>query len=613
VTAHTAVEHQRARQAAAAGLQTWQLRSRLALMRAALRGRSTMDELLARQPALHDTLDQAAAHDLADLTLDEALRRLDEHLLAGAAGPLERLRKALCLDADGLSCFVVAALPDAEPQLTGLLDELHGQGGRPTRATLARAFGAGPSAAAVQALGSAGALCEEARVLSVPRTLWDMACGLPPSRGAWRHQPWDGLRPLDQLILPDALRGAIEVARSLDVGPRCWVLRGGPGSGRHALAGALAHAAGLGLLQACDPSHGQALGAAAALLGAMPLADFEPAPGESVGWLIPPGAPNQAAALMPRHGDLVVDGAEPCRLDLAPPNGPERRAHWRRALGGAEPAEELVALRVPRATLHRLARRVPPASPDPLSDVLRALEDQGRHALDGMARAVPPAGAEEAFALPEAAREEFDALVLRCRHRDRLAAALPAAYGAMAGVRALFKGPSGTGKTLAARQLAAALRRPLYRVDLAATLSKYIGETERNLERVFEAAESLDIVLLLDEGDALLAGRTGVSNATDRFARRMDVSIEFPLPDADTRLALWQAHLGPAHHVDASWLERVALRCALSGGLIRNAALQAALLAIERGGAPGVHELQQALEREYRKAGQHCPSLDDDD
>ena len=97
---------------------------------------------------------------------------------------------------------------------------------------------------------------------------------------------------------------------------------------------------------------------------------------------------------------------------------------------------------------------------------------------------------------------------------------MPAAFGhgSAAGVRALFRGPSGTGKTLAARHLAAELGRPLYRVDLAAAVNKYIGETEKNLERVFEAAEELDVVLLLDEGDALLAGRTGVSNANDRYA-----------------------------------------------------------------------------------------------
>ncbi|MFN5157864.1 MAG: ATP-binding protein, partial [Betaproteobacteria bacterium] len=303
-------------------------------------------------------------------------------------------------------------------------------------------------------------------------------------------------------------------------------------------------------------------------------------------------------------------------------------------------------LRLPRGTLHRVARRLAPGSADALGEAVALVTDEGRHALEGVARAVPAATRDEPFALPDDTQQEFDALVLRCRHRDRLQAALPAVYGAGGGVRALFKGPSGTGKTLAARQLAAALRRPLYRVDLAATVSKYIGETERNLERVFEAAESLDIVLLLDEGDALLAGRTGVSNATDRyanletnyllqrlehysgvlvvttnaaeridtaFARRVDVSIDFPLPDAATRLALWEAHLGPQHELPFEWLQRVALRCALAGGQIRNAALHALLLAIDAGGTVAAPHLQAALEREYRKAGQRCPSLEESD
>jgi SpoVK/Ycf46/Vps4 family AAA+-type ATPase len=285
-------------------------------------------------------------------------------------------------------------------------------------------------------------------------------------------------------------------------------------------------------------------------------------------------------------------------------------------------------------------------APDALSQVLLTISEAGQHALEGIARAVPVASPDEAFALGPDTREEFEALVQRCRHRDRLAAALPATIDGASGncgVRALFKGPSGTGKTLAARQLAAALHRPLYRVDLAATVSKYIGETERNLERVFEAAEALDIVLLLDEGDALLAGRTGVSNATDRyanletnyllqrlehysgvlvvttnaaeridtaFARRMDVSIDFPLPDAVTRLALWHAHLGPRHTVPDEMLQAVALRCTLAGGQVRNAALHAMLLAIDQGRTLGPEHLRPALAREYRKVGQRCPSIE---
>jgi SpoVK/Ycf46/Vps4 family AAA+-type ATPase len=278
--------------------------------------------------------------------------------------------------------------------------------------------------------------------------------------------------------------------------------------------------------------------------------------------------------------------------------------------------------------------------------VLRQLDEAGRFALDGIAQRMPELHHDETLALPGHAQDEFDTLVARCRHRDRLASLLPSAFGHSDGVKALFKGPSGTGKTLAARHLAHALSRPLYRVDLAATVSKYIGETERNLERVFEAAESLDVVLLLDEGDALMAGRTQVGSATDRYAnletnyllqrleryrgvmvvttnaadridaaftRRMDATLDFPLPDALTRLALWQAHLGGHVQVPDQTLERVALRCHLSGGQIRNAALHAALLAIERARTIGPGELQQALEREYRKAGQQCPSLEPQD
>ena len=104
------------------------------------------------------------------------------------------------------------------------------------------------------------------------------------------------------------------------------------------------------------------------------------------------------------------------------------------------------------------------------------------------------------------------------------------------------------------------------------------------------------------------------TNAAERidtaFARRLDVSIDFPLPDPATRLALWAAHLGPQHAVPEDVLARVALRCSLAGGQIRNAALHATLLALHEGQAPGAWHLQQALAREYRKAGQRCPSFE---
>jgi SpoVK/Ycf46/Vps4 family AAA+-type ATPase len=180
----------------------------------------------------------------------------------------------------------------------------------------------------------------------------------------------------------------------------------------------------------------------------------------------------------------------------------------------------------------------------------------------------------------------------------------------------------------------------VYRVDLAAVVNKYIGETERNLNQVFSRAEELDIVLLLDEGDALMTNRTDVRNANDRYAnletnyllqrletyegivvittnagsridsaflRRIDVTIDFVPPGAPERWLIWQSHLPPSHTASPALLEEVASRCALTGGQIRNAALHAALLALGNGSQVSDTEVEAAVQREYSKAGATCP------
>lgn len=683
--------------------QLWRTRTALALLRAGLGTHGDMATWLDRHPVLQGVLDDAADAGLADLTLDEGIARLDALLSTQTHSALGRLQHALGLDADGLSCWVAAALSDDDPRLVPFIDDLHGQGGRITRATLVSLCGPQTAALALQALHHVHALLADQRCWMADAALWALACGLPPPPGTWQHLPHHQLPRLDDLILPETWRQRLSAAPSqAHSAPQtqaepgvCWLLRGTPGSGRHSLAAALAQSAGLGLVMHAGeglrapsdaptstaghtPSTDARLFTAAVLLGAMPLLSLFPAPGERLQLPEPPlrlpHAPGQAplmAVRLPRHGGLGMPGWDTRQIDLTPPDATERHRHWQRALNldtdkaHAHPSSpsvpaEVLGLRLPRGTLHRVARTLQSEGFDALSScdwlpaIVSHLEAQGRFALDGIARRMPDVLAAEALALPADTQDEFDALVARCRHRDALAEALPAAFGHASGVRALFKGASGTGKTLAARHLAAALGRPLYRVDLAATVSKYIGETERNLERVFEAAESLDIVLLLDEGDALLAGRTQVSNATDRYAnhetnyllqrlehysgvlvvttnaaeridtafsRRMDVTLDFPLPDALTRLALWQAHLGHMAHPERptdppadlllDGLERVALRCALSGGQIRNAALHATLLALDGPGRIGPHELRLALEREYRKVGQQCPSLDE--
>ena len=180
----------------------------------------------------------------------------------------------------------------------------------------------------------------------------------------------------------------------------------------------------------------------------------------------------------------------------------------------------------------------------------------------------------------------------------------------------------------------------VYRVDLASVVNKYIGETEKNLNRLFTYAEELDIILLLDEGDSLMTRRTDVRGANDRYAnletnfllqrletyegiilvttnaaqriddaftRRLDVVVDFALPDAAERRRLWQLHLPPGHAVDPAFLDRVVERCKLIGGQIRNSALHAGLLALRHEQPAGAAALDAALRREYRKAGLPFP------
>ena len=202
---------------------------------------------------------------------------------------------------------------------------------------------------------------------------------------------------------------------------------------------------------------------------------------------------------------------------------------------------------------------------------------------------------------------------------------------------ALFAGPSGTGKTLAAEVIAADLGVEVYKVDLANMVSKYIGETEKNLSAIFDAAEASSVALFFDEADALLGRRSEVSDAHDRYAnievayllqrlerydglaimatnllrnidpaflRRIHVIVEFPVPEAPERRRIRRRCLPPnaplAEDLD---LDVLADRVEIVGGAIRNSVATAAFLAAEEGQPIGQAHVITAVRREMQKLG----------
>jgi SpoVK/Ycf46/Vps4 family AAA+-type ATPase len=205
------------------------------------------------------------------------------------------------------------------------------------------------------------------------------------------------------------------------------------------------------------------------------------------------------------------------------------------------------------------------------------------------------------------------------------------------GIVALFAGDSGTGKTMSAEVIAAELGLDLYTVDLATVVDKYVGETEKNLERIFSEASGVNAVLLFDEADAIFGKRSEVRDAHDRYAniesayllqrmesfdglavlatnlranldeaftRRLDTVVDFPVPDVGLRLAIWRrclaAPLPVAADVDLDYCAR---SFELSGGNIRAAAVTAAYLAAEADAPVGMAMVIAAVHEEYRKLG----------
>lgn len=356
---------------------------------------------------------------------------------------------------------------------------------------------------------------------------------------------------------------------------------------------------------------------------------------------------------LPSSKDLPPPGAEIALMSvsLPPLNHNQRITHWQHQL-------QRWVVEMPQAEVEYLSDRFQ-LTPSQIAssvelayrtaqakgqapteqDLAAAARSQSSHALNTYALKVAPKYHWADIILPANTKAQLREICNQAKHREQVQETwgFNRKLSLGQGLTVLFSGPPGTGKTMAAEVIAQALSLDLYKIDLSQVVSKYIGETEKSLSRIFDAATNANAVLLFDEADALFGKRTEVQDAHDRYAnietsyllqkmeeyagiailttnlrnnmdeafvRRLRFIVEFPMPEVAERQQIWQ-HIWPedlplADDVDVVFL---AERLEIPGAVIRNIALRAAYLAAEADSEVGMAQLIPAIRREYQKMG----------
>ncbi len=368
------------------------------------------------------------------------------------------------------------------------------------------------------------------------------------------------------------------------------------------------------------------------------------------------------------NGPLIVATSERCRLpqrrtrpmfdfDVSKPGTNEQHVIWQDALASVDLNGHIDLLvsqfNLSASAIHSISAEVLNTSKETTSlagdqanlagdareDLSKLFWDacrvEARPGLDDLAQRIEPVADWDDLVLPEAQRQLLHEIAAHVRQRTTVYETWGfSSRGARGlGISALFAGASGTGKTLAAEVLAHELRLDLYRIDLSSVVSKYIGETEKNLRRVFDAAEEGGAILLFDEADALFGKRSEVKDSHDRYAnievsyllqrmevyrglailttnlksaldaaflRRIRFIVQFPFPDAIQRAEIWQRIFPrrlPAENLDMGKLARLNV----TGGNIRNIALNAAFLAADAQEPVRMTHMLRAAYTEYAK------------
>jgi hypothetical protein len=331
-------------------------------------------------------------------------------------------------------------------------------------------------------------------------------------------------------------------------------------------------------------------------------------------------------------------------LEVQPPTLDEQRQLWQMGLANhAEGWRASINTLVSQFTLspsaiNTVCLQCPdtPAAevsaPETLWNLCRV---QARPRLDELAQRIEARANWDSLVLPDKERELIQEISAHVAMRSRVYEdwGFGGKSGRGLGISALFSGASGTGKTTAAEVISRDLNMDIYRIDLSSVVSKYIGETEKNLRRIFDAAEGGGVILLFDEADSLFGKRSDVSDSKDRYAnmevsyllqrmetyrglailttnlknsmdqaflRRLRFVVQFPFPDAKQRAEIWR-QVFPANTPTEGLVPERLAKLSIAGGNIRNIALNAAFLAAEADEAVMMKHLLIAAKREYLK------------